>query len=94
MWFEQEKNTQKPSDIIKDNKLSDAVIILYKRFYSIAFISKIAKLNHSEIVDILKNNSIVVRKQDAVTNNDKLTEKQFASLLDSDRKINKPKYKN
>jgi intein-encoded DNA endonuclease-like protein len=92
MWFERENKTQKPSDVIKENKLSDAVIILYKRFYSVSFISKIVNIKKCEIIDILKNNNIPIRKQDA-TNNDKLTEKQFAALVESDRKINTVKYK-
>lgn len=92
MWFERENKTQKPSDVIKENKLSDAVIILYKRFYSVSFISKIANIKNCEIIDILKNNNIPIRKQDA-TNNNKLTEKQFAALVESDRKINTAKYK-
>ena len=92
MWFERENKTQKPSDVIKENKLSDAVIILYKRFYSVSFISKIANIKNCEIIDILKRNNIPIRKQD-VTNNDKLTEKQFAALVESDRKINTAKYK-
>ncbi len=92
MWFERENKTQKPSDVIKENKLSDAVIILYKRFYSVSFISKIVNIKKCEIIDILKNNNIPIRKQDA-TNNDKLTEKQFAALVESDRKINTAKYK-
>lgn len=92
MWFERENKTQKPSDVIKENKLSDAVIILYKRFYSVSFISKIANIKNCEIIDILKKNNIPIRKQD-VTNNDKLTEKQFAALVESDRKINTAKYK-
>ena len=92
MWFERENKTQKPSDVIKENKLSDAVIILYKRFYSVSFISKVANIKNCEIIDILKNNNISIRKQD-VTNNDKLTEKQFAALVESDRKINTAKYK-
>lgn len=92
MWFERENKTQKPSDVIKENKLSDAVIILYKRFYSVSFISKMANIKNCEIIDILKNNNIPIRKQDT-TNNDKLTEKQFAALVESDRKINTAKYK-